>query len=175
VVQVKNGQPKDAVISLSKAIQIKRTDADALNLLGTALMQAGQPKRAVAALRQAVALVPIGWCEPYAQMETAYVSLKDLAGAQYAGGMDALCQGRPDDAKAKLEPLTSGAYAIDALVGLGLVAEVQNDAAAAVDAYSKVLAEDPKNFAASIGLGRVGGVPSGSPAASPSVGVTSGG
>ena len=174
VIQVKNGQPKDAVISLSKAILIKRTDADALNLLGTALMQAGEPKRAVTALRQATALVPIDWCEPYAQMETAYTSLGDLAGAQYAGGMVALCEKRPEDAKSTLGPLTSGTYAVDALIGLGLVAEVQNDTAAAVDAYSRVLTQDPQNFAANTGLARVGGGPSGSPAPSPSSSTTSG-
>jgi tetratricopeptide (TPR) repeat protein len=175
VIQVKNGRPKDAVISLSKAILIKRTDADALNLLGTALMQAGEPKRAVTALRQATALVPVDWCDPYAQMETAYTSLGDIAGAQYASGMVALCQKRPADAKATLGPLTSGTYAVDALIGLGLVAEVQNDIPAAVDAYSRVLTQDPQNFAANTGLARVGGVPSGSPAASPSSGTTSGG
>ncbi len=175
VIQLKQGEPKDAVISLSKAILIKRTDADALNLLGTALMQAGDPKRAVAALRQATALVPVDWCEPYAQMETAYTSLGDLAGAQYAGGMVALCEKRPDDARAKLGPLTSGTYAIDALIGLGLVAEVQNDTPAAADAYSRVLTKDPQNFAANTGLARVGGVPSGSPAAPPSSGTTTGG
>jgi tetratricopeptide (TPR) repeat protein len=175
VIAVKKGQPKDAVISLSKAIQIRRTDADALNLLGTALIQAGEPARAVAALRQATALVPIGWCEPYAQMETAYTALNNVAGAQYATGMVALCQGSPEDAKAKLEPLTSGTYAVDALVGLGLVAEVQNDPAAAVDAYDKVLAIDPTNFAATTGRGRVGGAPPSSPVASPSAGGTSGG
>ncbi len=174
VIALKKGQPKDAVIQLANAIQIKQTDADALNLLGTALLQAGEPQRAVTATRQAIALVPIGWCDPYSQLETAYQALNDSAGAQYAAGMVAFCQDRPDEAKAKLGSLTSGAYAVDALVGLGLIAEAQNDAAAAADAYGKVLEKDPKNFAAITGLGRIGG-PSGSPASSPSAGPTVGG
>jgi tetratricopeptide (TPR) repeat protein len=175
LILLKKGQPKEAVIQLASAIQIKQTDADALNLLGTALLQAGEPQRAVTATRQAIALVPMGWCDPYAQLATAYTSLNDTAGAQYAAGMVAFCQSRSDEAKAQLGPLTSGTYAVDALVGLGLVAETQNDTAAAVDAYTKVLAKDPKNFAAITGLGRVGGIPSGSPTTSPTAGPTGGG
>lgn len=175
VIALKQGQPKEAVIQLANAVQIKRTDADALNLLGTALLQAGEPQRAVTATRQAIALVPIGWCDPYAQLETAYTSLSDTAGAEYAAGMVAFCQNRPEEAKAKLGALTSGTYAVDALVGLGLVAEVQNDTAGAVDAYSKVLEKDPKNFAAITALGRVGGLPSTSPIILPSASPTGGG
>jgi tetratricopeptide (TPR) repeat protein len=175
VIALKQGQPEEAVIQLASAIQIKRTDADALNLLGTAFLQAGEPERAIAATRQAIALVPIGWCEPYAQLEAAYAALNQSAGAQYAAGMAALCQNRPDEAKAKLEPLTSGAYAVDALIGLGLVAETQGDRAAAVGAYTRVLEKDPQNFAATTGLQRVGGVTSGSPASQPSGSPTSGG
>jgi tetratricopeptide (TPR) repeat protein len=95
VVALKKGQPPEAVIQLSQAIQIKRTDADALNLLGTALLQAGEPKRAETALRQAIALVPIGWCDPYAQLATAYTVLSDTDGVQYADGMVAFCGNRP--------------------------------------------------------------------------------
>ena len=175
VIALKKDQPKDAVVSLASAVQIKRTDADALNLLGTALLQAGEPQRAVTATRQAIALVPIGWCDPYVQLQTAYAALNDTAGAQYAGGMVALCQNRPEDAKATLGSLTSGAYAVDALIGLGLVAEAQSDTAAAVDAYSKVLEKDPQNFAANTGLSRIGGIPSSGPAATPSAGPTGGG
>ena len=89
--------------------------------------------------------------------------------------MLALCQERPDDAKAKLAPLTTGSYAVDALVGLGLVAEVQNDTVAAQDAYTRALAVDPTNFGAVTGLGRVGGAPSDSPGVRPSGTPTGGG
>lgn len=174
-IAIKQGRAEDAVIQLSKAIAIKRTDADALNLLGAALLQVGEPQRAVTATRQAIALVPIGWCDPYTQLETAYTALGDANGAAYAGGMVALCQARPDDAKAKLQALTTGTYAVDALVGLGLVAETQNDNAAAQDAYSKAVAVDPTNFGAVTGLGRVGGAEPSSPGASPSGGPTGGG
>jgi len=175
VIALKQGRSEDAVTELASAVQIKRTDADALNMLGTALLQAGEPERAVTATRQAIALVPVGWCEPYAQLETAYTSLGDAAGAGYAAGMNAFCEGRRDEARAKLGAATTSDHAIDALIGLGLVAEVENDQAAAVDAYGKVLAMDPKNFAANTGMGRIGGVPSGEPPAQPSDGPTGGG
>ena len=175
LISLKQGRAPDAVVVLGKALEIKRTDADALNLLGTALLQAGDPKRAITATRQAIALVPIGWCEPYTQLGSAYLALADNDGVAYADGMVALCQDRPADAKAKLAPLTAGAYAVDALVGLGLVAETQNDAAAAQDAYTKALAVDPNDFNAVTGLGRVSGAPSISPGATPSGGPTGGG
>ncbi len=89
--------------------------------------------------------------------------------------MVALCQERPADAKAKLTPLTTGKYAVDALVGLGLVAEVQNDTAAAQDAYTRAVAVEPTNFGAVTGLGRVGGAQPSGPDATPSGGPTGGG
>lgn len=156
VIALKQDRPKDAVLALAEAIKIKRTDADALNLLGTALLQAGEPQRAITATRQAIALVPIGWCEPYSQLGQAYTALGDTAGAQYAMGMVALCQDHPEAATGALAPLVGGPYAVDALIGMGLLAEKQNDAAAATEAYTKVLATDPKNFAATTGLARVG-------------------
>ncbi len=99
VIALKQNRAQEAVTELASAVQIKRTDADALNLLGTALLQAGEPERAITATRQAIALVPIGWCEPYTQLETAYTSLGDTAGAGYAAGMRAFCEGRTDEAK----------------------------------------------------------------------------
>lgn len=168
VIALAQDQPQEAVMQLAKAVEIKRTDADALNLLGTALLAAGEPERAITATRQAVALVPIGWCEPYTQMRQAYTALSDTAGAQYAAGMVALCEGRADDAKTTLTPLATGTYAVDALIGLGLLAETQSDAVAAADAYTKALTRDPENFAATTGLARVGGTPPGTPPGTPS-------
>ena len=175
VIALREGRAEDAVLNLADAVRIKRTDADALHLLGTALLQAGEPERAVTATRQAIALVPIGWCEPYAQLAAAYTALADPAGTGYATGMLALCEERPDDARAALTPLVSGPYAVDALVGLGLLAETRNDTAAAADAYSKALEHDPTDFAATTGLARVGGAQTDAPATSPSTGPSGGG
>jgi tetratricopeptide (TPR) repeat protein len=175
VIALKQDKPEEAVVQLANAVRIKRTDADALHLLGTALLKVGEPERAITSTRQAIALVPIGWCDPYAQLQQAYVAASDTAGAQYAGGMVALCQDRPDDARAALGSLASGPYAVDALIGLGLLAETQNDTAAATDAYTKALDRDPNNFAATTGLARVGESPSNGPTTSPSDAPTGGG
>lgn len=174
-IALKRGQPKEALEPLDNAIRINRTDADALNLYGTALIQTGDPATAVKALRKAVALVPTGWCDPYGQLAQAYTALKDTAGAQYASGMVAFCEKRPDEAKATLLALTNGPLAIDTLIGLGLIAEDEGDTATATTMYSKALATDPQNFGAITGLSRLGASPnadaaSPAPSASPAGG-----
>lgn len=145
---------QNAIDLLGRALRINRTDADALLLVGRAFIQVGDPGDAIAALRKAVALVPVGWCDPYADLERAYSAASDAAGASYAAGMTAVCDKRSDEARRILTPLTSGAFAIDAKVGLGLLAESEADLEAAADWYRQALADDPVNFQASQGLAR---------------------
>jgi len=166
MIELKRGNPKEAVLKASAAVKIDRTDADALNLLGSALIETGDLAVAVDAFDRAVALVPSGWCDPYQGLATAYAGLKDAAGLDYANGMVAFCQKRYAEAKTLLDGQTSGPHAVPALVGLGLMAEEELDTAAARDAYKKALAMDPQDFAAITGLGRVS--PGSTPIASPS-------
>lgn len=156
VIALKQSRPGDAVKLLTIAIGMDRTDADALSALGTALLATDDPKGAVLVLRRATALVPNGWTDPYAELSRAYTALNDTEGTKYADGMVAFTQKNPDVAKAALNALTSGPYAIDALVGLGLIAEEAADPAAATTWYSQVLAKEPQNFAAISGLNRLG-------------------
>jgi tetratricopeptide (TPR) repeat protein len=149
-------RPADAVAALTEALKINRTDADALNLLGTALLETGDAENAIKALRAAIALVPAGWCEPYAQLGAAYAAAGNSAGAQYGSGMVALCEQRTAEAEQVLTPLIEGPLAMDALIGLGLAAEERGDPAAATDFYSRVYAADPTNFNAIAGLNRLG-------------------
>jgi tetratricopeptide (TPR) repeat protein len=149
-------RPADAVAALTEALKISRTDADALNLLGTALLETGDAENAIKALRAAIALVPAGWCEPYAQLGAAYAAAGNSAGAQYGSGMVALCEQRTAEAEQVLTPLIEGPLAMDALIGLGLAAEERGDPAAATDFYSRVYAADPTNFNAIAGLNRLG-------------------
>ena len=164
-VQFQQNNPRDAATNLANALVIDRTDADALDLMGQALIKIGDNDSAIDALNDAVALVPTGWCDPYDHLADAYAAKSDSAGAAYATGMVALCEGRPDDAQAALEPLVGGVYGRDALIGLGLVAENRGDAAAAAGYYEQVYALNPADFAAVTGLARVGGPAS--PIASP--------
>lgn len=162
VIAFEQDRPRDAATNLADALIIDRTDADALDLMGRALIRINDLPAAVDALRDAIALVPTGWCDPYAHLNEAYVAQGDAAGADYAAGMVALCEKRTDDAEQLLQPLADGAYARDALVGLALVAEDRGDLATAADLYNRVYAMNPADFAAITGLARVG-----TPVASP--------
>jgi Tfp pilus assembly protein PilF len=88
--------------------------------------------------------------------------------------MVAFCEGRPDEARTQLQPLTGGALAVDAMLGLALVAASQGDNGTATSLYTKVLEKDPENFSAITGLKGLatsdhGATPAPSaPAASPS-------
>ncbi len=155
-IALKQDRPKDAVELLKAATAITRTDADALNLLGTALLETGDAKQAVEALRRAILFVPTGWCEPYGSLRDAYTALGDTTGAGYAGGMVAFCEGRPEEARPALAAITAGPYLLDATLGLALVAEDQGDLTAAADLYARVVTLDPQNFTAISGLNRLG-------------------
>jgi len=163
-VRLREGKAKEAVSTLERVLEIDATDADAWNLLGSAALRAGAPARALEAFRQAVQFVPTGWCEPYAGMSSAYAALKQAPGAEYARGMQDFCVGRPADAERRLSALVSGPMALDATLGLGMIAEVRQDRPNAVAWYRKALKLDPKSFAALTGLGRLGGpAPAGAP------------
>jgi tetratricopeptide (TPR) repeat protein len=148
-------KPVDAIPLLTESLKIDGTNADTLNLLGTAYLQANQPDKAADSLRKAVSFVPTGWCDPYITLGQAYTGLGKTAEAEWAGAMVDFCQARPAVAKGRLAALVGGTAATDALVGLGMIAEAESDRAAAADYYAKALARDPQNFHAQSGLSRV--------------------
>jgi len=144
-----------ALKEVQSALTIDKGDADAQYLLATIQSKKGDDKSAVVSLRQALAFVPIGWCEPYDALAAAYGRLKNTTGAEYAAAMHDFCTGNPDAATSRLEPLVTGPSKLDALLGLGLVAESQSDQAAAIGWYKKALAVDPGNATAQTALGRL--------------------
>ncbi len=167
VVALQLKRPADAVTALTEALKIDGGDADALYSFGMALIQTGDPTKGVAAIRRAVAFVPTGWCDPYKGLQTGYAALKDSVGGQWASGMAAMCSGQLDAARAALQPLTTGSMKVDALLGLALTAQQAGDRTTAADFYRQVLAVDPKNSSASIGLSQIGVTGSPAPAESP--------
>lgn len=174
-IALKEGRTPDAVTALEAALKIDPTDADAWNLLGQAQLKAGNGVAAVGALRKAVLFVPTGWSEPYATLAQAYQLLGKTAEAEYATAMVDFNEKRPDQAKQRLEALTSGPIAVDAMLGLGMIAEAEGDREAAARWYQKVLVGDPENFNARVGLGRLdvevpGGAHPGGDPASPAPG-----
>jgi tetratricopeptide (TPR) repeat protein len=155
-IALQQGRVGAAVTSLSAAVRIEPTDADALYLLGTAQLREGKAARAVVSLQRAVAFVPTGWCEPYTRLSQAFRSLHRAPAASYATAMLDFCRGRPAVATRQLTALTSGPVAVPAMLGLGMIAETTSDRAAATRWYQKVLRADSKNFNARTGLTRLG-------------------
>jgi len=155
------GAAKEALKMLKRAVEMEPGDADVWNLLGEAAGQAGSSQLAVKAFRQAVMFVPTGWCEPYEGLAKAYRRLHRKPDAQYATAMVDMCEERLTDATRRLKPLVSGPAAVDAMLGLGMIAELESNRAAAARWYKKVLAIDDENFNARNGLGRLSAPQSG--------------
>ncbi len=128
VIAIQESRPADAVVALQKALAIDGGDADALYSYGAALIRTGDPTKGVAALRQAVAFVPSGWCDPYGSLVDGYTALHDQAAIAWATGMVDFCGDRLDQAEAALKPLVGGSMRTDALIGLALVAARRGDA-----------------------------------------------
>jgi tetratricopeptide (TPR) repeat protein len=156
VIAVKQRQPDEALTQLSHALKIEPTDSDAMYQVGLAQLLDGKQLEAVATFRSALRFVPTGWCEPYQQMQVAYTSLKKPELAGYAAGMAGFCGNKVDQAKTQLTALTAGPAAVDAMLGLGLIAETQHDTKAAASWYQQALAKDPKNMTAISSLSGLG-------------------
>lgn len=158
-IAVKQGKIKVAIRELQAALKINRADSDALYLLGVAQLKDGTPKLAVASLNEALLFVPTGWCEPYSQLTLAYGKLAQVPKKAYAAAMANFCLKKPAEAKSQLEALSRGPVAVDALLGLGLIAETESKNAEAITWYNKVLTVDRKNSGAISALSRLGAGP----------------
>lgn len=167
-IALKQDRAQEAVTQLLKALAIKRSDADSMNLLGAAYVKAGTPEKAIEPLRQAILFVPIGWAEPYQTLADAYTATAEPEEAEWAAAMAAGQSGDPAEAVTRLEKLADGKAALDARIGLGLLTETSGDTAAAADWYRKALELDAKSQAAQLGLSRVSDGTQGHPEIAPS-------
>lgn len=161
-IALQEGRADQAVEQALKALAIKRTDADAMNLLGAAYVQAGTPEKAFEPLRRAILFVPTGWPDPYRALADAYTATGETEQAQWAAAMaeavTAMAPGGSGDISApiaRLEAITDGTAGLDARVGLGLLAETSGDTGVAADWYRKALELDAESKAAQLGLSRV--------------------
>jgi len=155
-IAMQQGKPAEAIPFLEKALAIKRSDADALYLAGTAYVATGETDKAETVLRAAVAFVPIGWSEPYVALAEGFTKAGKAAMAEWAGAMADLAAGRPDLAEPRLLAIIGGDAAVDAAIGLGLLYETKGDSATAAQWYARALEKSPENAPARLGLGRVG-------------------
>jgi tetratricopeptide (TPR) repeat protein len=163
-IAVKQGKAKEAITELDAALKIEHTDSDALYLLGVARLQDGTPQLAVDALKQALLFVPTGWWQPYSQLAKAYTQLGQAPQAAYARAMADFSHKRPAEATRQLKTLTTGPVAVDALLGLGLIAETASNRDEAVAWYQKVLVVDATNVSAISALSGLGVKPPAGPA-----------
>ena len=95
-IAMKQGKPAEAIPQLEKALTIKRSDADALYLIGTAYVATGENEKAVTALRGRSPSCPIGWSEPYAALAEAFTTAGKPAMAEWATAMADLAAGKPE-------------------------------------------------------------------------------
>jgi tetratricopeptide (TPR) repeat protein len=161
-IALKENKTKVAIRELQAALNIQRSDSDALYLLGVARLRDGAPQLAVDSLKQALLFVPTGWCEPNTQLALAYGKLGKAPQASYSGAMADFCNKKPAQAKSRLKTLTAGPVAVDALLGLALIAETENHNPEAISWYKQVLTVDGKNISAISALARLGVAPTGS-------------
>jgi tetratricopeptide (TPR) repeat protein len=147
----------EAIAALESAVRIDGTDADAWYVLGEAQLGAGVTEQAIAAERNAIAFVPLGWADPYTVLQKAYTAEGKSANASWALAMTDLIAKRVTEAKAQLLALTDGPAAADADIGLAFIAEIEGDTQGALGWYQKALAKDPRNTTAADGVGRMGG------------------
>lgn len=160
------GAPAEAATDLQAALKIDKTDADAWYLLGTAQLKQGAAQQAAESVRRALLFVPTDWCDPYVTLGTAYRKLGNAPQASYADAMLAFCNKQPDDAARQLNALLSGPASVDAMLGLGMIADKASRKDEAISWYRKVLAKDPTNTSALYALSSLGGgaaKPSGTP------------
>ncbi len=158
-IAVTQGNTKVAITELQAALKIDKTDSDALYQLGVARLKEGSTQLAVDSFKQALRFVPMGWCEPYTQLNVAYGKLGNAPEATYAGAMASFCHKKTVEAKNQLNTLTAGPVKVDALLGLGLIAETESSNPEAITWYQKVLKVDPKNANAISSLTRLGVAP----------------
>jgi len=155
-IALKQGKAKLAITELNAALKIDATDSDALYLSGVAQLKDGAPKLAVNSLKKALLFVPTGWCEPYSELALAYGKLNLSPQKTYATGMANFCLKKPVDAKRQLTSLIKGPVGVDALLGLGLIAETESNNPEAVTWYKQVITLDRKNAEATSALSRLG-------------------
>src|SRR5664280_3522460 len=151
-IAVKQHRPTDALFELQAALGIDPQDSDSLYLMGLAQLQAGKTQLAVDAFTKAVEFVPTGWCEPYTQLALAYGKLKRAPQATLNSGLADFCHNKTADAKAKLTTLTKGPQAVNAMLGLALIAETDTSHAEAISWYRKVLTVDRTNVVATAAI-----------------------
>ena len=152
---IQTEQIDEAIKALERALEINRTDADAMYKLGLAYAAANQHEKAIASYENAIRFVP-DFAEVYQGMVNSYEALGMPAKATYAQGMLAYSVKDYKSAQANLESVIAAeADFVPAYFGLGLVYEQLGDLENAKLYAELTLQLDPENMAAIQLNGRV--------------------
>ena len=148
-------QADKAILVLTEALSINRTDADAFYQLGLAYDQQKQYDKAVEQYQKAALFVP-DYIDVYNHMAESYTALSQPNYVVYARGMEAYAR---KDYNLALQDLQEAVKNlpdfVPAQLGLGLSYEQVNDSVNATRCYEAVLARDPNNFTAGQALARI--------------------
>ncbi len=140
---------------LSEALQVNRTDADALRLLGLAHVRLGDNAEAERALFGAVRLVP-DYREVYEALASMYEKAGDRPRASYARGMLKLADRAPQEALPLIESAASALPDVPQVhEGLGIAYEAVGRPQDALTAYRRAVSLDPNIFLSDLALDRL--------------------
>ena len=142
----KSGRLDEAVTWSQAALGIDGTDSDALYLLGQSLEARGGTAEAESAYLRAASFDPT-FQQAFAGVERTGAKQGDTNNAAYAHGMQQYAAGDFQAALSTFQQLTSTAPDFAAgYEGLGLAYAKQNNAAAAMSAFSAALDRDPNRI-----------------------------
>ena len=148
-------QPLQAIEALSGALEIDRTDADAIYLLGSAYAQVGQLQQAIDSYLDAVRFVP-DYAEAYHGLAECYNGLHQPDMESYAQGMEAFSQRDYNRARQILEQTAAHLPDFPPLfLGLALTYEQLGEIKLAQENIDRVLELDPNNISAQNALMRI--------------------
>jgi tetratricopeptide (TPR) repeat protein len=152
-------QPAQATTELQAALDIDRTNADTLYLLGRALGQQGETEQALSAYQAALRFVP-DFSEVYQEMAGLYDQTGHPERARVARAMLSYSAGAYADAATALTAsATELPDSADVYLGLAMAEEHLSRAGDAQAHYRRALELDSGSTAARQGVGRLGGHP----------------
>jgi len=141
-------QPQKAITALTEALEIDRTDADAMYLLGTAYAQTGDHQHAVDVYMDAVRFVP-DYAEAYRGMSESYKQLNQGDLETYALGMEFFSRRDYTQAKQYLERSAANLPEYSPVfLGLALTYEQLGELQLAQENIDRVLVLDPDSISA---------------------------
>jgi len=149
------GRPDEAIRSLTRALEINKTDADAMYKLGLAYSKSGQYEQSLTYYEKSVMFVP-DFSEAYSGMAESFDMLGEVNKAAYARGMLAYSVGDYETARIEMERIAIQMpdYA-PVFIGLALVYEKVGDLEKARTSVEAALMIEPENLSAQQTLGRI--------------------